>query len=132
MLEMIDVRFVVLREDTRDGVTLAVVTARVPPHTAAEIGFRDALTSALTAWMRETDDGRAAWEASSHDVNVGDLTAQVEGVTPDSLRLYLEAHGIHDLSVSIIDENVPCRSWTYDTVLADVERIGGLVAWSNT
>jgi hypothetical protein len=129
---MIDVRFVVLREDTRDGATLAIVTARVPPDTADEIGFRDALTSALTAWMRETDDGRAAWEASSHDFNVGDLATHVEGVTPDSLRLYLEERGIHDLSVSIIDENVPCRSWMYDTVLADAERIGGPVAWSNT
>jgi hypothetical protein len=132
MPDMIDARFIILREDTRDGVTLAIVTSRVPPDSADEIGFRDALTSALTAWMQETDDGRAAWEASSHDFNVGDLATQVEGVTPDSLRLYLEARGIHDLSVSIIDENVPCHAWTYDTVLTDAEHIGGPVVWSNT
>ncbi len=122
--ERADVRFVVLCGDTEDGVTLAVVAAQVSdPTLKVEGHFLAALRAALTAWVNGTDDGQGAWEASSHDFNIGDLAIELEdwnaGPSQDDLMQCLQAQGIHDLSVRVIDEGSACQDWVYDTVLVD-------------
>ncbi len=55
----------------------------------------DALKQAVTAWVSETEDGKSCWEASSEDLNIGDLLNAAEKTSgPKTLQRYLKTEGI--------------------------------------
>lgn len=117
-----NLRFIVKR-DSNDEMTFATVTAVVDKPLSLEFARNDgaflaALKKALTKWAKTTKKGKAAWESSSHDFNVGDL----DGYLPASNELneILASFGILDLKVDILSEDHLCN-WSYDTVLIDME-----------
>jgi hypothetical protein len=78
-----------------------------------------ALTSAVTRWIIRTMEGKDAWVSSSQNFNIGDLMMNQESAT---LRAEIAAAGLFDFSArSCGGENF--ASWTYDTVLADADKI---------
>jgi len=76
--------------------------------------FFGKLGLALAQWMTETEDGRIAWNNSSEDFNIGDLSNYYK---IESLQPYLSRVGITMLEIEIITDSDPCYFWTYDTVL---------------
>jgi hypothetical protein len=102
-----------------DEFTFAVVTARVSQAVSAA-AFRDNLTLALTEWAATTNDGAAAWKASSQDFNVGDLSEYLPAGR--RLRRILAKHGVRGLRVqTYADCSSPANPWTYDTVLVHAD-----------
>ena len=61
----------IVRRDSRDEETFAVIEWN-GVHPSELLA---ALRRALTEW-RKTPEGRAAWEASGHDFNIGDLSGE--------------------------------------------------------
>lgn len=101
--------------DSYDESTYAVVTASVENDALRTEGaFLDALIGALSRWVRETQTGRDAWEESSEDFNVGDLS-NYHG--DPSLTPILADVGIMDLRVKVYSADR--STWTFDTVLIE-------------
>jgi hypothetical protein len=72
------------------------------------------LKSALNSWIQDTEEGKAAWEESSEDFNIGDLT---DYCNKDSLKKYFEIEGIEvNIEMGSKDLCIP-----YDTILAEPE-----------
>lgn len=100
--------------------TFALVMAEVTfsPDPAV---FLSHLKKALTRWVEFTDQGKRAWEISSRDFNIGDLSS--EAYNEGDLAVILAGEGIHHLSIqTFCDHRVPL-DWTYDTVLVDEESL---------
>lgn len=93
-------------------VNLAIIKAKTK-HSSVD-AFKNALRNALTAWVKETDEGKQAWEYSSEDFNVGDLT---DWTDTQSLILYLSKYDIYSLSVDIL--TLPQHNWMFDEVLVN-------------
>jgi hypothetical protein len=112
------VRYIVPRISA-DEFTFAVVTADVTRRlTAAE--FRNAVTQAITEWVETTDVGRRAWQASSEDFNVGDLSGYMPA--HGCLRRILTKHGIRSLKIdTVVHCASPANLWTFDSVLVDIK-----------
>ena len=110
--------FIVFR-DSREESTVAVVRAVVETRNlCAEVNFLEALKTAITLWISGTPEGKAAWESSSKDFNVGDL-ADVEIVT---LAPYLKTVGILQLDVTPF-VSFAAGPWSYGTVLVHEDQI---------
>lgn len=76
--------------------------------------LRDHITLAVSHWFTTTGEGRAAWEESSEDFNVGDLAnALGDARLEESLRL----HGIAALTVETHAARGGNHDWPYDEVL---------------
>ncbi len=71
-----------------------------------------AIKRVCTRWVEETAEGRAAWELSSHDFNVGDLGLCVEEI-PLALFQY---ESIDSISVEVVPGH-EC-GWHFDSILA--------------
>lgn len=110
-----DVRFIVRRNSLEEE-TYAVVEAVAVSKLNSDSRFRDALTSALSEWVAKTTAGRRAWKDSSQDFNVGDLS---HWQSEKSLQPYLEKQGIRHLRVETFSEDFVCSHWSYDTVLVN-------------
>lgn len=111
----------VVKRNSCEETTLAMVYAEVNSKKLLdENHFLDALQKAITNWVRTTDDGKDAWLESCKDFNVGDLSQQriFEG---SSLWDKLLEVGIRNLRIETLCHTSLCQSWTYDTVLADLE-----------
>jgi len=108
--------FVVVR-GSNDEFTFARVAAEVTEEILLrESKFMGVLIGALTKWALETKEGRAAWEGSSEDFNVGDLHSHLPNPT---LEKYLRDAGIPHLEVECSSDHSQCRRWVYDTILMD-------------
>jgi len=115
-MKMPNVKFIVRREST-DEETFALVTAKVlTDELKGEKEFLKALVKGITDWVRTTGNGKQAWEASSHDFNVGDL---VDYQSDFCLKQRLQKEGIYEFNVETFSCNQICGFWSYDTVLAD-------------
>lgn len=110
-LKLRDVCFLVPRHDGLQVETVAVVRASTA---LSDSEFLPALKAALTEWF-ETEYGRGAWERSSQDFNVGDLSLVLE---EDQRELHecLLRHGIQELSVDAYDSS-SAVDWSFDEVL---------------
>lgn len=108
-------RIVVIR-DSGDEATVAVVEWDGIDSSR----FKSNLTAALTKWAKTTEEGRDAWDESSQDFNVGDLSNADYEDNP--LKAILAEFGIKNLSVSVYsDDDSP--TWGYDDVLIDGDAI---------
>lgn len=111
-----NVRFVVKRESVQEN-TIAIVRAKVTkPILNSMDRFLVALKVAVTEWITSNDDGRAAWQESVKDFNVGDLANYY---TNTALSICLADQGIYELHIDTVCDDTCNRSWTYDTVLAN-------------
>lgn len=79
------------------------------------------LERALTAWITESEDGKAAWRERSEDLNIGDLVSyfDVQGNPVASLKPYLKREGIFKVKDVFVLTNAAQES--YDRVLANFE-----------
>ncbi len=94
------------------------MTLYFPPTTADE-GVLHHLQLALTAWINETPQGRAAWEASCEDFNIGDLDT-LQDSHKASLQPFLQSQGILG-TLSLVADGGDC--FDFDTLLANPEEI---------
>lgn len=105
----------VVERDSREESTFATIEALVVGFEPEEARFLQNLKEALAHWMRSTPEGKAAWERSCEDFNIGDLAGEdfSEGSVLGSI---LAAHGITNLDITISSQH-KAHGWTYDTVL---------------
>ena len=105
---------------SRDETTFAFVTVRRTPdvHTARQLLQRFA--EAVTAWVRNTKEGREAYEQCSQDYNVGDLA---NDIGQHSLCPYLKAQGLLDVKIDVYSDDDFQDNWTYDTRLVNAESL---------
>lgn len=73
----------------------------------------DALKSAITQWVANTEEGKAAYEASSEDYNIGDFVDDYDNY---SLKPYLASAGIARIKLETL---CPDHSQSYDMHLVD-------------
>jgi hypothetical protein len=89
--------------------TLAIVT-----FTASSCKDpKESLREVVTAWVRETDSGKAVWEYSGGDLNIGDIASHDER----GFAKYTELHGIKDFRVLYVGDT--SDALPFDMVLAD-------------
>ncbi len=108
-----NVEFVVLR-DSREENTVAVVQAVVAPELADDVMLRDAIRRAVTVWIKTTDGGRAAYEATCGDFNVGDF----ETYRDTKLLKLLVNEGVFSIDVTCMSSE-DCGEWMFDDRLVD-------------
>jgi hypothetical protein len=107
------VRFIVPR-DSHDETTIAVVDAEVDQGLCDKSAFLNALDSALANWFT-TDHGKAVWESTCCDFNIGDLS---EYQAEPALTAFLNDQGIKKLRVDTFSHDGRCN-WSYDRVLGN-------------
>lgn len=85
-----------------------------------ESGLDDALqalTASVTNWIKETEEGREAWEESCEDFNVGDLFLQ----SRELLRPFLEKYGI--AGVDLVYQLSEGEEVSFDRILVNYETL---------
>lgn len=112
----IPVEFVVPHVEAMGLRFITVVRAKVRDDSMKEdVNFLRRLRRAITSWIKETEDGKAAWKLSSEDFNLGDLANEYHAES--SIIPYLAAEGIDELSIESLGGG--CRNWIHDTVLVN-------------
>lgn len=115
------------RRDGPDVTTLGILSVLVSPALAksltsfatADEGVLHHLQVALTAWINETPQGRAAWEASCEDFNIGDLDT-LQDTHKASLQPFLQSQGILGTQ-SLVADGGDC--FDFDTLLGFVRKV---------
>jgi hypothetical protein len=106
---------------SNDEFTCAIVKAVVSPkHISSEKGFFKRLMDAVTEWAKSTKRGRLAWEQSSKDFNIGDLSGVFQN---GEFRDILKSHGIVRLEIETFVNTAERSTITYDTHLVDESQI---------
>jgi len=114
------VEFIVVRASISE-LTFARIDATVTrEELTREVVFLKALQGALTQWAAGTSEGKEAWEDSSEDFNVGDLSYEIGD---ESMKPYLEKAGIAYLNIGVECHVIRTLAWSYDTVLMDRETL---------
>jgi len=84
----------------------------------------DDLQSAVTKWVKETEDGQKLYEYSCQDLNIGDLAHDLEIAyeSPEgaSLRPYLDAVGFERITCEDVIESTHVD---YDTRLVKLDEL---------
>src|ERR1035437_9915177 len=115
--------FVVPR-DSRDELTYAVIRVEISDEAASKgmccvMPFLAALKSAVTEWIKTTKEGKNAWEESSKDFNIGELS-NYNLVKIDRI---LAKQGIHDIDIEVHSMEGTSEGWSYDTILANTDEL---------
>jgi hypothetical protein len=113
------IQALVLR-DSRDETTFAIVTAPRIQDLQSARHLVSRFTEAVTAWVRDTEEGKEAYKESDRDYNVGDLANDVDEPT---LAPYLAAQGLFNVEIEIRSDEDFQDTWSYDTRLVAVERL---------
>ncbi len=101
---------------SRDETTFAVVEwAGV-----ARDRLRQALRTAVTAWMQATPAGRAARTDAAAGFDIGDLSQVAD---EPSLRPFLARQGITYLNIDVYGDTGPAYGWTFDDSLVAAGRL---------
>lgn len=108
------VQFVIPRTSANE-ITVAIIDAVVTKEELRDKQtFLNALRHALTSWVQETRIGKRAWEQSSHDFNIGDLSHYQDD---HGIKLRCRNKGIIQFVVTPYTNF--WSGWHYDTVLID-------------
>lgn len=111
------VRAVVLRT-SQDESTLAIVTVRKTDTVNHPDQLLNLFRTAVTQWVRETEEGAKAYEDSSEDFNIGDLAQEMPN---PQLQYFFNGQGLFDIKIEIIANSDYQDDWTYDTHLVEEE-----------
>ncbi|MCD6436363.1 MAG: hypothetical protein J7L15_08285 [Clostridiales bacterium] len=105
---------VILKRDGENRV--AIITCNSRFHTGDEVMTK--IRTAVSNWIKKTDEGSVAWGLSSNDFNIGDLGSFVAwNEDYKTLVPFLEGQWIYNLEIELFgDDNLP-SNFTYDTVL---------------
>lgn len=118
-LRLYPVQFIVPRLSIEEQ-TFAIVKAQVAdPDLIQTRKFLNILITAVTNWVRTTQNGRRAWTKSQRDFNIGDLAHYIDSA---NLRRALVLYNIYDLSIQIISD-LRTSPWTFDTILVDSNQL---------
>ena len=99
---------------SNDEATVAVVSATVEDDFGWSLFVP--IKRAVTRWIDETEEGKLAFESSSEDFNVGDLSCELGD---EGLIERLIAEGIHNLKIETFSSDSSC--WEYDDHLYEGE-----------
>ena len=105
-----------------DGASIdALRVVEFTAHAETKEDALNRLERAVTKWIRETNEGKAAWRESSEDLNIGDLAAYFDarGNVVASLKPFLKQEGILNVRDVFVLTNTAQES--YDRVLANSE-----------
>lgn len=107
-------KFLVIRQEAFKVGPVIVVTAVVKPFITSDTELVEELKIGVTKWIRRTKEGRKAWELSSSDINIGDLSSY------DLKPILKYCPNIISLDWEQVDQ---ADNWVYDTVLANQDEI---------
>jgi len=107
--------FVVMRSGEAQAATVEAVTM---PGISRIKDVKNKIMQAVTAWVKNYNSGQKAWEGSSEDYNIGDLSNDLSN---KYLETELEDQGIIDLSISL--DRLGQRDWEYDDILVIKDRL---------
>lgn len=108
---------IVLR-NSMDEITFADVSCMTVGKQMTDPELRDAISEAVLNWRNNSEEGKAAWEESCEDFNIGDLVDYVQYAIEPNLQKELEAVGVEDLHIDThsFAAHLPTK-WSYDEVL---------------
>lgn len=108
---------VFLRYEGAEVSTIGVLNLRTSLETDTEV--KAALTAAATHWVNATEEGRALWNYSCADLNIGDL-ASSSAFQDEALLVAMRERGVEyvDCFVGECDDAIP-----YDEVLVDEQQV---------
>jgi len=110
---MATLRIGVLR-DSPEETTLAAIEVKRTDRIQDERTLREAVTRAVTRWINETREGRAAWEWTGHEFTVADLENFLDDET---LAERLEEEGVENLTIETASYVETAQDWAFDAVL---------------
>ena len=93
--------------------TLAVYEVAHTTKLSTQDQVLAALRRGITAWVKNTDEGKKAWKYSGRDMNIGDVGSELS----HSLLEYLAGEGIYEIK-DICQVGEP-ETVPYDTVLVN-------------
>lgn len=108
------VTFVVFR-NSMDENTVAIISASFLDADKSKSNFLGRLQAALSHWASTTEEGADAYEESSEDFNIGDLSLHVDD---KQLQNILSEYGIKGLEISTHED--VSSEWSFDTHLIDI------------
>ncbi|ADC73236.1 hypothetical protein TK90_2751 (plasmid) [Thioalkalivibrio sp. K90mix] len=107
------------RQEGFSTTTLGVLNLSVSDEKLGDDDILRRLIVAITAWVSGTPEGRALWESSCEDLNVGDLV-HLSGSEIESLQPFLAQQGVSFIDADVYDSD---GSFGFDTVLVDIDAI---------
>lgn len=110
-------KHVFIRQDGQDVDAVAILLIQDNDGNRGAAAGLQAVERAITRWVKETPEGREAYEESSEDYNIGDF---VDDYQSESLAAYLIKEGIAGLDLTTL---CPDETNTYDHHLVDDEEL---------
>ncbi len=112
--EIIQATYVVVSDPGAERtIAVAIVRAsidRSKPELGEEKGFLAAVRDSVTEWVKTTELGRAEYERTSHDFNIGDLALSLTDADLDRL---LGERGIWNLQIDSVYSD-QAGEWMFD------------------
>lgn len=105
---------------SQEETTLAAVEAKKTASIRDEQTLRDAVTRAVTSWVNETSEGRAAWEWTGRNFSVADLANFLDD---EELAQRLQEEGVENLTIETASYLEAAQDWTFDTALIDTANL---------
>lgn len=106
----------IIKREAADECTFAVVTAICDEQIKNPRQLQEVIVQGVTKWMAETKEGREAFQRTSGDFNIGDLSTEL---TDDWLDRFFQDAGLEDLDIETFCEHAFNAGWHYDTLLFD-------------
>lgn len=78
------------------------------------------LTNVITQWVNNTEEGKKAWDDSSEDFNVGDLSSY-EDIIKKTMSKELMKTGIYDFEIVMQGDSKEVIN--FDTILVDSSKL---------
>lgn len=114
-------KFVVIRTDTAEC-TVAIVTVEGQPRLVTKEQFLKAIQKAVTAWAKNSDEGKKALADASGTYNIGDLALdldlkgkiQLSDWEPKDVHYWLLQEGLIGINVKIYSDMHDWTFWEFD------------------
>ena len=118
------VSFIVLRPPDDGQITAARVEARVAdsllgPGEPVSQRLLRVISDAMGRWVRDDPEGRAFYENTAQDANIGDLLSYFDGYLPAPVDNEVYDRGVYYFKATGLMDNEVSNHWTYDTHIVD-------------
>ena len=114
---MSDSRKIMLVVSRPGDTTIAVILADVTEKIKTSRELQEAIIKAVTYWIIQTPEGKAEYERSSCDFNVGDLA----NAGDEKLTNFLNSLGVYNLDIDACEAGVD--HWEFDDHLFDAGEV---------